>query len=223
MAGIASGLYVGLLLWRPQLQMFINQTRGSRKPGRIVATAAGAAVIVLAWSWEAIITWVGVQASHRVPVAIDFVHLLCLAFFGYTAVLVFSSLLFSLNALLLNPDLDLLLAAPYPAESVLAGRMVVQMLRLLLLSLLFTMPALVVLAVANHNPVIPLAFAGLYLVYPVFVVVIISLLSLLLIRFIPVGRGREVLTIFGVVLALGINLLNFLLNPAPRDSGFTPP
>src|SRR5439155_356525 len=103
------------------------------------------------------------QASHRIPVSIDIVHLLSLAFFGYTAVLVFSSLLFSLNALLLNPDLDLLLAAPYPVESVLAGRMVVQVLRLLLLSLLFTMPALVVLAVANHNPLIPLAFAGLYL------------------------------------------------------------
>ncbi|TMC44168.1 MAG: hypothetical protein E6J25_04165 [Chloroflexi bacterium] len=218
---VASGLGVGLLLWRTQLQMFVNQTIRSRKPGRIVGTIVGAAIIVLAWAWEAIITWLGLQASHRIPVSIDIVHLLSLAFFGYTAVLVFSSLLFSLNALLLNPDLDLLLAAPYPVESVLAGRMVVQVLRLLLLSLLFTMPALVVLAVANHNPLIPLAFAGLYLVYPVFIVVVISLLSLLLIRFIPAGRGREVLTIFGVALALGINLLNFLLNPALRDSGFT--
>src|SRR2546423_695077 len=220
MAGIASGLYVGLLLWRTQLQMFINQTMRSRKPGRIVATVAGAAVIVLAWSWEAIITWIGVQASHRVPVSVDIAHLLSLAFLGYTAVLVFSSLLFSLNALLLNPDLDLLLVAPYPAESVLAGRMVVQMLRLLLLSLLFTLPALLVLAIANHNPLIPPVFAGLYLVYPALVVVIVSLLSLLLVRFIPVGRGREVLTIFGVALALGINLLNFLFNPALRDPGF---
>src|SRR5207302_803565 len=55
---------------------------------------------------------------------------------------------------------------------------------------------------------------------PVFVVVIISLLSLLLVRFIPIGRGREVVTVFGVILALGINLLNFLFNPALRDSGF---
>jgi putative ABC exporter len=219
-AGVASGLHVGLLLWRTQLQMFINQTIRSRKPGRIVAAIAGAAVIVLAWSWEAIITWIGVQASHRASVSVDVVHLLSLAFLGYTAVLVFSSLLFSLNALLLNPDLDLLLVAPYPAESVLAGRMVVQMLRLLLLSLLFTTPALLVLAVANHNPLIPLVFTGLYLVYPAFVVVIVSLLSLLLVRFIPVGRSREVLTIFGVALALGVNLLNFLFNPALRDPGF---
>jgi hypothetical protein len=200
--------------------MFLNQTLRSRKAGRIAGTIVSAAIIVIAWSWEAIIAWVGVQASQRASIQLDTIHLLSLAFLGYTGVLVFSSLVFSLNALLLNPDLDLLLAAPLPVESVLAGRMVVQILRLLLLSLVFTLPALLVLAVANHNPLIPLLFATLYLLYPVSVVVIISLLSLLLVRFIPVGRGREVVTVFGVVLALGINLLNFLFNPALRDSGF---
>ena len=199
--------------------MFLNQTLRSRKPGRIVGTIVSAAIIVIAWSWEAIITWVGVQASQRAPIQIDTVHLLSLAFLAWTGVLVFSSLLFSLNALLLNPDLDLLLAAPLPVESVLAGRMVVQVLRLMLLGLLFTLPALLVLAIANHNLFIPLVFATLYLLYPISVVVIISLLSLLLVRFIPVGRGREVVTVFGVVLALAINLLNFLFNPALRDSG----
>ncbi|TMC46462.1 MAG: hypothetical protein E6J20_21050, partial [Chloroflexi bacterium] len=103
---------------------------------------------------------------------------------------------------------------------VLASRMVVQIIRLFLLSLLFTAPALVLLAVVNVNPLIPLAFALLFLLYPVFVVVIISLLSLLLVRVIPVGRGREVLTLFGIALAIGVNLANFLLNPALRDPGF---
>jgi len=217
---VVAGLQVGLLLWRAQLKMFLNQTLRSHKPGRIAGSIVSAAVIVIAWSWEAIITWVGVQASQRAPFQLDTVHLLSLAFLGYTGVLVFSSLVFSLNALLLNPDLDLLLVAPLPVESVLAGRMVVQVLRLLVLSLVFTLPALLVLAFANHNLLIPLVFAMLYLLYPVSVVVIISLLSLLLVRFIPVGRGREVVTLFGVILALGINLLNFLFNPALRDSGF---
>lgn len=217
---VVAGLDVGLLLWRAQLQMFVNQTLRSRKRGRIAGTIVSAAVIVVAWSWEAFITWLGVQASHRSPIHLDTVHLLSLAFLGYTGVLIFSSLVFSLNALLLNPDLDLLLASPLPVESVLAGRMVVQVLRLMLLSLVFTLPALLVLAIANHNFAIPLVFAALYLLYPVSVVVIISLLSLLLVRFIPVGRGREVVTILGVVLALGINLLNFLFNPALRDPGF---
>ncbi len=219
-AGALEGLGLGLLLWRVQLQMFINQTVRSRQAGRIAATVTGVAVILLAWSWEGFITWLGVQASHRVPVRVDTVHVLSVAFLVYTGVLVFSSLVFSLNALLLNPDLDLLLAAPRSVESVLASRMVVQVLRLFLLSLLFTGPALVLLAVLNQNPLIPFAFALLFLLYPVFVVVIISLISLLLVRIIPVGRGREVLTLFGIALAIGINVANFLLNPALRDSGF---
>jgi hypothetical protein len=225
---VVAGIDVGLLLWRAQLQMFLNQTLRSGKAGRIAGTILSAAIIAIAWSWEAVITWLGVQASQRAPIQVDTVHLLSLAFLGWTGVLVFSSLVFSLNALLLNPDLDLLLVAPLPVESVLAGRMVVQVLRLMLLSLVFTLPALLVLAVANHSPLIPLVFAALYLIYPVSVVVIVSLLSLLLVRFIPVGRGREVVTLFGVILALGINVLNFLFNPALRDSGFarrpgTPP
>jgi hypothetical protein len=219
-AGALDGIRLGLLLWRVQLQMFVNQTLHSRQAGRIAGTVAGAAVILLAWSWEGFITWLGVQASHRVPVRVDTVHVLSLAFLAYTGVLVFSSLVFSLNALLLNPDLDLLLAAPRSVESVLASRMVVQVLRLFLLSLLFTGPALLMLAVLTQNPLIPLAFAMLFLLYPVFVVVIISLISLLLVRIIPVGRGREVLTLFGIALAIGINLANFLLNPALRDPGF---
>jgi Putative ATP-binding cassette len=219
-AGALEGVGLGLLLWRVQLQMFVNQTVRSRQAGRIAAAIAGAAVILFAWSWEGFITWLGVQASHRVPVRVDTVQVLSLAFLAYTGVLVFSSLVFSLNALLLNPDLDLLLAAPRSVESVLASRMVVQVLRLFLLSLLFTGPAVLMLAVLNQNPLIPLAFAMLFLLYPVFVVVTISLISLLLVRIIPVGRGREVLTLFGIALAIGINLANFLLNPALRDPGF---
>ena len=44
-AGALDGLGLGLLLWRVQLQMFVNQTVRSRKAGKIVGTIAGAAVI----------------------------------------------------------------------------------------------------------------------------------------------------------------------------------
>src|SRR5207248_7855332 len=168
------GLEVGLLLWRAQLQMFLNQTIRSGKPGRIAGTIIAAAVIVLAWAWEAFVTWLAIQAAHRVPVLFDDLHLLSLAFLAYTAVLVFSSLVFSFNALLLNPDLDLLLAAPRPVEGFLAGGMVVQLLGWFLLSLLFTSSALLVLAVANHSAVIPIGFAAIYLLYLVCVVVVVS-------------------------------------------------
>ena len=218
MAGFADAIPVGLLLWRAQLRMFWNQTVGSRKTGRIVLSVVAAIVIVLAWIWEGGLTALVVAASHRVAFRVDLLSLLSLAFVGYTAILIFSSLVFSLNALLLNPDLDLLLVSPRPAEGILGGRMVVQMIRLLLLGLLFTGPALLVLAFADHDPLIPFGFAALFLLYPVYVVVLVSLLSLLLVRIIPAGRGREVLAVLGVLLALGINLVNFLINPALRGS-----
>src|SRR5207237_8509341 len=157
------GLEVGLRLWRAQLPMFLNQTIRSGKPGRIAGTIVAAAVIALAWVWEGLVTWLGIQAAHRIPLRVDDVHLLSLAFLAYTAVLVFSSLVFSFNALLLNPDLDLLLAAPRPVESILAGRMVVQVLRLFLLSLLFTAPDLFVLAVASHSALLAVLFATIYI------------------------------------------------------------
>lgn len=217
--GITGPIGVGLLLWRAQLRMFVNQTLRSRQAGRFAGTIVGAAVVLLAWSWEVLATLATVAAAQRGRFQVNMVDLLSLAFFTYTAILIFSSFIFSLNALLLNPDLDLLLVAPRPVESILGGRMVVQILRLLLLSLLFTGPALLVVAVATQNPLLPVAFAALYLLYPVFVVVIVSLLSLLLVRVIPAGRGREILTLLGVLLALGFNLINFLVNPAFRGPG----
>jgi len=46
---VTGGLQVGWLLWRAQLQMFVNQTIRSRQAGRIVGTAVGVAVILFAW------------------------------------------------------------------------------------------------------------------------------------------------------------------------------
>jgi putative ABC exporter len=219
-AGLIDGLVLGALLWRAQLRMFINSTLRSKQPGRLAGTIFGAALVIIAWSVEGLFTWSLVEAEPRVRFNIDVVQTLSLAFTAYTAVLVFSSLVFSLNALLLNPDLDMLLAAPRPVESVLAARMVVQILRLAVLSVLFTAPALLVISIAERNLLVPLFFTFLYLLYPVFVVVLISLASLFLVRVIPAGRAREVLTLFGIALALFINLLNFLFNPALRDGGF---
>jgi hypothetical protein len=220
-AGLVDGLGLGVLLWRSQLRMFVNSTVRSKQPGRLAGAIFGAALVLIAWSIEGFFTWSLVEAEPRVRFNVDVVQTLSLAFTAYTAVLVFSSLVFSLNALLLNPDLDLLLAAPRPVESVLAARIVVQILRLAVLSLLFTAPALLVISIAERNLLVPVFFTLLYLLYPVFVVVLISLTSLFLVRFIPAGRAREVLTLFGIALALFINLLNFLFNPALRDGGFT--
>jgi hypothetical protein len=200
--------------------MFRNQTLRSGKSGRLIAVFCGALVLLILWGWEGFVTALALAASHRVRFNLDLAQLFSLGFFAYTGVLVFSSLVFSLNALLLNPDLDLLLVSPQPVETVLAGRMVVQFLRLLVLSLLFTLPSLLVLSVGSHNPGILVGFTALFVLYPVWPVVVISLATLFLVRFIPAGRGKEIVTVLSLGLALGINLLNFLFNPALRGTGF---
>ncbi|HSO94149.1 MAG TPA: hypothetical protein VLS53_06750 [Candidatus Dormibacteraeota bacterium] len=220
MRNLAHGLTFGVFLWRTQLAMFLNQTLRSRKPGRMIAVFGGVLLLLILWAWEGFVTALALQTSHRFRVELDLARILSLGFFAYTGVLIFSSLVFSLNALLLNPDLDLLLASPQPVETVLAGRMVVQFLRLLLLSLVFTLPALLVLSVASRNPGILVGFAILFVLYPVFAVVIISLATLFAVRFIPAGRGKEIVTVLSLALALGVNLLNFLFNPALRSGGF---
>ena len=220
MRDLARGLSFGLFLWRTQLTMFANQTLRSRKPGRVIAVFGGLLLLLVLWAWEGFVTVLALQASGHFRFELDLARLFSLGFFAYTGVLIFSSLVFSLNALLLNPDLDLLLASPQPVETVLAGRMVVQFLRLLVLSLVFTLPALLVLSVAERNPAILLGFTGLFILYPVFAVVIISLITLFTVRFIPAGRGKEIVTVLSLALALGVNLLNFLFNPALRGGGF---
>ena len=90
MAGLVDALTVGWLLWRAQLQMFLNQTVRSRKAGRIVSSIVGAAVILLAWSWEGFVTVLLLRVANRFGASVNLVSLLSLAFFAYTGVLVFS-------------------------------------------------------------------------------------------------------------------------------------
>jgi hypothetical protein len=210
---LLAGLRLGGLLWQTQLRIFLNQTIRSGQAGRVVGFFAGILLVVLVWLQEAVGALLVAQPLHSLsPVALT--EVFGLLFAGYALFLVFTSLLFSLNALLLNPDLEILLAAPHPVETVIAARMVVQILRMAVLSLLLTLPTLVILSLANGNLGL-LPTVGLLLVlYPILVVAVISALTLALVRFVPPGRGKETLTISGIVLAVGLNLLNLIFNPA---------
>src|SRR5438067_11512956 len=83
---VMQGLELGLLLWRVQFQMVVHQTNRSRKAGRIAGPIIAPAAIVVALGGEAVVTWLGIQAAHRVPLRVDDVQLLSLALFAYSAV-----------------------------------------------------------------------------------------------------------------------------------------
>src|SRR5207253_688921 len=150
---VLDGLRLGLTLWLVQFQIFLNQTVRSRKPGRIAGFVVGVVLILFWWVNIGALTLVAVSARASAP-PVALVTILSIAFLFYTGVLLFSSLLFSLNALLLNPDLEILLTAPRSVESVLAARMVVQVLRMLVLSLLLTFPALAIPSVTGNPAVV---------------------------------------------------------------------
>src|SRR5438309_510322 len=215
---VLDGLRLGLTLWLVQFQIFLNQTVRSRKPGRIAGFVVGVVLILFWWVNIGALTLVAVSARASAP-PVALVTILSIAFLFYTGVLLFSSLLFSLNALLLNPDLEILLTAPRSVESVLAARMVVQVLRMLVLSLLLTFPALAIPSLTGNPAVLP-GFVLLLVLYPVPPIVLISVLTLALVRFVPAGRGKEIVALLGVAVGLTINVVNFLVNPAFRGSGF---
>lgn len=218
-ARILDGMRLGLTLWRVQLLIFLNQTVRSRRAGRIAGFVLGVVLILFWWVNVGAIALVTVTSRPRPALTFPLTNVLVLAFLVYMGVLLFSSLLFSVNALLLNPDLDLLLAAPRPVESVLAARMMVQVLRMLVLSLLLTLPALVILTF-TANPASLLGFVLLFILYPVIPVVLVSVITLALVRFVPAGRGKEVVALLGIAIGLSINVVNFLVNPALHGPGF---
>jgi len=211
---LRQGLSLGFLLWRAQMRMLWNHTVRSRRPLAIVGAAAAALLTLAWWSQQIFILLVGAAAASRVQVPFPADRVLGLVFIAYTVFLIFSGLLFALNALLLNPDLELLLAAPWPVEAVVIGRTVSQVTRLLLISLLVILPSLVLLPLLLHRPAASLGLLLILAVYPVIPLVLVTLLTLYAIRIVPVSRGREVITALSLLLALAINLVNVLFNPA---------
>ncbi|HYM49099.1 MAG TPA: hypothetical protein VET65_00865 [Candidatus Limnocylindrales bacterium] len=214
LARLNAGLRLGLLLWRAQMRMLWNHTIRSRKPLYLVGVVLAAVTVIVWWIQVAFLSAVAATAASRVHTGVPLDRLLGLVFIGYTAFLIFSSFLFTLNALLVNVDLELLLPAPWPIEAVVIGRMVAQGLRLLVISLLVTLPAVILLPVFLGHPLAALGLLAIIAIYPVIPLVLVTLVTLVAIRLVPPGRGREVITALSLLVALGINLVNILANPA---------
>jgi ABC-2 type transport system permease protein len=218
---ITASFPLGLILWRLQLRQFLNQTVLSRKPLKVVGFAVVCLFIAGFWVQAALITNFLIELGTRLPSSVSSLEaVLGSAYFFLIVLVAFLALLFSLNALLLNPDLETLLASPWPVGSVLGGRMVEQILRLFLLSLLFVLPSVIVLAVHLGSLAILLGIPLVLLLVPGFTVPLVSLIALTAVRFLPASRGREVIAGLGVAFAVGINLLNFLVNPAFNGANF---
>ncbi|HYS28952.1 MAG TPA: hypothetical protein VEQ12_05545, partial [Candidatus Limnocylindria bacterium] len=107
------------ILSAAQLRMFVNQTLRSREPMRLILLVLGGLFVLFLWIQELAGTLLAAEASRRFPsrfghiASHDVLQIVGVALVAYAVLLLFSSALFSLNALLLNPDLDLLLVTPW--------------------------------------------------------------------------------------------------------------
>jgi hypothetical protein len=194
--------------------MLLNQTLRSGKPLYRVGTVVIAIFVGAWWVQQAFLVRFAIIEAARIHTGVPLERLLGLAFIAYTLFLLFSSFLFTLNALLINPDLDLLLPAPWTIESVVVGRMVSQLLRLLVISLLALLPAIVGLPIGLGRPWAALGVLAIIAVYPIIPLVVVTVITLLAIRIVPQSRGREVITGVSLLVALGVNLAQLLFNPA---------
>ncbi len=220
---LLDGLRLGLLLWRVQLRMLRNRVLRRPRWWQILGALVAVPFLVFIWVQAVLIAFFLLEGLPRLSPGTPLDQVLSLAFFGYFVLLLFSSALFTLNALLLNPDLDLLLASPRPMESVLVAKVLLQVLNTSGLSLLVAFPALLAAAGVQRQPLAVALLALLLAAYPLIPTAMISLLVLALVRFVPASRAREVIAALGFLFAAGINVLNLMLNPAlrPHDAGRT--
>jgi hypothetical protein len=133
---------------------------------------------------------------------------------AYSAVLLYGSLLFSISALLLDRDLEMLLVSPYSVAAVLAAKIWVRVVGLFATAVLVLLPVLIGLPLVTGRPLATLVGALVLAATPLLPVSLISLLVMVAIRFVPASRGREVIGLLAITFAMGMEILNIGFNPA---------
>jgi hypothetical protein len=139
-----------------------------------------------------------------------------LGLLGYGAVLVYGSLLFSVSALLLDRDLEMLMVSPYPVAAVLAAKTWVRGVGLFAAGVLVLLPLLIGVPFVVGRPLATLAALLVLAAVPLLPVSVVSLAVMSVIRFVPANRGREVVGLLALLFAMGAEVVNIGFNPAFR-------
>lgn len=133
---------------------------------------------------------------------------------AYTVVLLYGSLLFSISALLLDRDLEMLLVSPYPVAAVLAAKVWVRVVGLFATAVLVLLPLLIGLPLVTGRPLAVLVGLLVLAATPLLPVSLMALLVMVAIRFVPASRGREVVGLLAITFAMGLEIVNIGFNPA---------
>lgn len=136
--------------------------------------------------------------------------------------LTFSSFATMLSVLYLSNDLEFLLAAPVPMRSVFLAKFITTLLGNLGIYLLIGLPALVGFGQGlGYNPVYYVLLPIVPLLLAMIPVGLGGLLVMLLVRYIPARRLREVLTVIGALIGASFYLITQLANVRNNPVGGT--
>jgi hypothetical protein len=225
LTAIAGGLDLALILLRVQLRSLYNSGWRKAPTGRrirsLVFLGLAAGVLLFAvWLPEILLAEIAPRALLDLG-AKELGSWLAVGFLGYTVVLLYGGLTFTLSSMLLSRDLDLLMVTSRPVSAVLSARVWSRSASLLVIGALAAGPLLVLVPLRLNQPAaIPVTLLVLA-AYPVLPIVLVSVAVLAVIRFIPAHRAREIIAILGLAIAFGTQIANVMLNPAyaPGEHG----
>jgi hypothetical protein len=220
------GPALALRLIRVRVRAYWNNGFRKARPRRRVLSAVsllGTAAFLVLVIWAPQVGGVAVlQVRPLAPDELAIARgLVGLGLLGYFAVLVYGSLLFSVSALLLDRDLEMLMVSPYPVAAVLAAKTWVRAVGLFAVAVLVLLPLLVGLPLVRGRPLATVAAMFVLAAAPLLPVSMVSLGVMSVIRFVPANRGREIVGLLALLFALGAEVVNIGFNPAYRG-GRTP-
>ncbi|MGI8610516.1 MAG: putative ABC transporter permease subunit [Candidatus Dormibacteria bacterium] len=221
--GFVDGLRIARRLGEVKVLAYWNWSfRKATRRGRL----GSAAVLLGAATFLVLVLWtpqVGglVVLSHRRLGGQDEAALrgtVGLGLLGYTVMVLYGSLLFSISALLLDRDLEMLLVAPYSVAAVLGAKIWVRVGSLFAIILAVLLPVVVGLPLVTGKPLAAIIAVVILVATPMLPVALMSALMMSVIRFVPPNRAREVVALLslGLAAALEIANLGFGGSPGPR-------
>ena len=142
-----------------------------------------------------------------------------LGLLGYMLVVLYGSVLFSVGSLLLSRDLDLLLVSPHPTADVIGAKTWMRVGGLFSTVAFLAAPTLVGLPLLAGRPASLLLGLAVLLTLPMLPVAVIATTVIGAIRYVPADRGRGVVAAMAVLLAVGLNVANLVVNPSSGAGG----
>ncbi len=206
-------------LLKVKLQVFVNgfiKVENKKKSRKIFAFAGGAVLFVFLYLWMYDVL---ANLSQNLPVEVRLVdNFIMVVFLGFFVFLLASGITISIHYLFISTDLPLLLSSPIPEYSIFSFKLIEAIFANSSFFLFFGIPTFIAYGVVTHAAwyyyPLMLINALCFLIIPV---AISFLGALIVVKFLPASRARELTAILLAVISLGIWLALQLVRASMFD------